>query len=212
MAIVWTCALLFSTGRPAQAQALQPNNAAIVTAIQGSVDIITTQGVMPLQPFTRIKAGDSLRLEGGALVRLLFIANGRQETWRGHGRIDINETQGLGSGLPSPETATFALAIVKQIARTPSDARIVRQRSLAMGDSLERVEETYRRMRMEAAAGDLNPELYLLSALFEMREIERVEQVLAELRMTRRGDQEVQIIVALYQKALKNLKDSGKRQ
>jgi len=168
--------------------------------------------VTPLQPFARIRSDESLRLQGGSLVRLLFLANGRQETWRGSGKVDVRETQGLGNGLPAPEIASLAVAVVRQIARTPSDLRAVRQRGLAMGNSLEKVEETYRRMRMEAVRGDLNPELYLLSALFELREIERIEQVLAELRETRRGDQEVLIIVSLYQKALKNLKDSGKRQ
>ncbi|SDI14077.1 hypothetical protein [Propionivibrio dicarboxylicus] len=211
--IVWVCALFFSAVLPvrAQNQAQEASTAAIVTAIHGSVDLVTAQGVAPLQPFARIKSDESLRLQGGALVRLLFLASGRQETWRGNGKIDIREAQGLGSGLPAPETTMLAVAVVRQIARTPSDLKFVRQRSLAMGNSLEKVEETYRRMRMEAVRGDLNPELYLLSALFEMREIDRVEQLLSELRDTRRGDQEAQIVVALYQKALKNLKDSGKR-
>lgn len=211
-AFVWTCVVLLAAALPVAAAAQEAGTAAVVTAIQGSVDIATAQGVAPLQVFARIKSGESLRLDGGGLVRILFLANGRQETWRGSGKIEIRETQGLGSGLPVPETASLAVAVVRQIARTPSDLRFVRQRSLALGTALEKVEETYRRMRMEAAQADLNPELYLLSALFEMREIDRVEQVLAELRETRRGDLEAQIVVSLYQKALKNLKESGKRQ
>ena len=213
-AIVWGWALSFFAVLPVRAEppTLESSTVAIVTAVQGGVDVVTSQGVTPLQPFARIRSDESLRLQGGALVRLLFLANGRQETWRGNGKVDIRETHGLGSGLPAPEIALLAVAVVRQIARTPSDMRAVRQRGLAMGNSLEKVEETYRRMRMETVRGDLNPELYLLSALFELREIDRIEQVLAELRETRRGDQEVQIIVSLYQKALKNLKDSGKRQ
>lgn len=214
LAIVGVWALLIVAVQPVRAelQTLEAGTAAIVTAVQGGVDVVTSQGVTPLQPFARIRSDESLRLQGGALVRLLFLANGRQETWRGNGKVDVRETQGLGSGLPAPEIASLAVAVVRQIARTPSDLRAVRQRGLAMGNSVEKVEETYRRMRMEAVRGDLNPELYLLSALFELREIDRIEQVLAELRETRRGDQEVLIIVSLYQKALKNLKDSGKRQ
>jgi hypothetical protein len=66
-------------------------------------------------------------------------------------------------------------------------------------------------MKMEAVRGDLNPELFLLSALFEIREIDRVEQLLADLRTTRPDDQEVRVVVALYQKAVRNLKEGGKR-
>ena len=84
-------------------------------------------------------------------------------------------------------------------------------RSFGAENSIDRIEDSYRKMRMEAVRGDLNPELYLLSALFEMREIERVEQVLADLRASRPSDQEARVVIALYQKAIRNLKEgSGK--
>jgi hypothetical protein len=189
---------------------------AIITALQGSVGIVSAQGAQPLQPFTRLKQGDSLMLDGStALLKLIYFKSGRQEIWHGNGRVEILENQGRGEGLSAPETSILARQVVKQIAKTPTDSRIwkgdTRLRSLGGGASVEQIEESYRRMRMEAVRGDLNPELYLLSALFEMREIERVEQVLADLRVSRPTDQEARVVIALYQKAVRNFKEVGGR-
>ncbi|MEI7614156.1 MAG: hypothetical protein WCK63_14750 [Betaproteobacteria bacterium] len=188
---------------------------AMITALQGSVALISAQGTRPLQPFSKLKQGDSLLLEGPALLKLIYFNSGRQETWRGNGTIEILGHEGKGSGLPIPDNFTLSRQTVKQIAKTPTESTIqkntMKLRSFGAENSIDRIEESYQKMRMEAVRGDLNPELYLLSALFEMREIERVEQVLADLRASRPADQEAKVVIALYQKALKNLKEgSGK--
>lgn len=208
------CASVLICSAP-HATAQNLDEAALITALQGSVSQVSQEGAKPLQAFTRLKRGDSLLMEGSALLKLIYFSSGRQEIWRGNGRIDVVDSESHAVGALYSDVIYLPIQSVKQIAKTPTDVRIqkknARHRSLGSENSIEKIEGDYRRMRMEAAAGDLNPELYLLSALFELREIERVEQVLADLRASRPGDQEARIIVALYQKALKNLKESGNK-
>ncbi|MEI7432048.1 MAG: hypothetical protein WCL27_16495 [Betaproteobacteria bacterium] len=190
---------------------------AMITALQGSVGLISQQGAKPLpvQSFSKLKQGDSLLMEDSALLKLIYLKNGRQEIWRGSGKVEILENEGKGGGSSTPEINNLSMQVVKQIAKTPSISKISQNngklRSLGVENSIERVEASYRKMRMESVHGDLNPELYLLSALFEMREIEKVEQVLADLRFSRPSDQEARVVIALYQKAIKNLKEGSNK-
>jgi hypothetical protein len=73
-----------------------------------------------------------------------------------------------------------------------------------------RIEATYRQMRIEAAADDLDPELYLLSGMFELRQLERVEEIVADIMQKRPGDPQAKLLASLYRKSLKNLRESGK--
>lgn len=186
---------------------------AMVTALQGKADLITPQGMQALQPFSRLKRGDQIALDSQAL-KVIFFESGRQEIWQGTGKIEILDTESRGLGLSHPDVKVLPGFMVRQIAKTPSTGATSRNgnsrlRSIEGGGSLERIEESYRRMRKEADQGDLNPELFLLSALFEIREIARVEQVLADLRMSHPADQEARVVISLYQKALRNMKEGG---
>jgi hypothetical protein len=59
---------------------------------------------------------------------------------------------------------------------------------------------------MRAAGGgkDLNAEIYLLSGLFELRELDRVENLINEIQVQQKGNMEAMILVSLYRKALKS--------
>jgi hypothetical protein len=60
-------------------------------------------------------------------------------------------------------------------------------------------------MRMEAVAGDLNPEMYRLSALFEMKAYDAVEAAVRDLEQSRSRDNDSKLLSTLYRKALKNV-------
>lgn len=209
--IAFASSLLVSA--PAISQ--QPIDSALITTIQGSVDLVTPQGKQPLQAFTKLKRGDLLALSR-ARVQLIYFENGRQEIWTGGGRLEVLGRESRTFGLANPEVKMLPVSMVKQIARTPapdSQGRggVVRTRAIASPEAIAKLENSYRQLRMEAVRGDLNPELYLLSGLFEMREIERVEQMLRDLQQSRPGDAEVGLVVALYQKAIRNARESRAR-
>lgn len=207
---------LFILGFVSIASAQENNDVAMITALQGSANLLTTHGVQALQPFSKLKRGDQLSLDSPAL-KLVFFDSGRQEIWHGKGKIEIQGLEGRGIDLPSPAVIIIPGFMAKQIAKTPSVDTVTpnsrtKLRSISGGGSIERIDSSYRKMRKEAVPGDLNPELFLLSALFELREIDRVEQVLSDLRATHPADQEARIVIALYQKAVKNYREGGGKQ
>lgn len=186
---------------------------AMVIFLQGGVSRVTAQGPQPMQPFVKLKHGDLLALQQDARLQIVYFEGGRQETWQGAGRLEITKVESKPFGLAPPSVKVLPAVMVKQIARTPAldsqgRAGMMRLRSVATAEDIAKIENNYKRMRMEADRNDLNPELYLLSAMFEVRELERVEQALADLQRTRPGSQEVGLLSALYQKALRNAREA----
>lgn len=188
----------------------------MVTLLQGNVSRVSPLGKQPVEAFTKLRHGDLLALDRDARVQIVYFENGRQETWQGGGRLEITKAESTAFGVAPPEVKILPSVMVRQIVKTPvldSQGRggMMRLRSVATASDVEKIEETYRRLRAEAARNDINPELYLLSSLFEIRELDRVEQALADLQQRQRGNPEVGSVVALYSKAIKNAREDKGR-
>lgn len=181
---------------------------ALVTAVTGSVSRLGANAPGALEPFARLKQGDVLLLENNAGTRLIFFASRRQESWRGEGRIEIGNIQGRGIGLPEPQVRVLPELMAGQIAKTPPmDSQLragaVRQRSIEIVEGgLTKLDSDYSRLRKDAAADDINPEIFLLAGLFEMREFGRIEQTLKDLSDSRPGNMEITVLKSLYKKAI----------
>lgn len=181
---------------------------ALVTAVTGSVSQLVGSAPRTLEPFARLRQGDVLLLEGKAGLRLIFFDSRRQESWRGDGRVEIGSVEGKGSGLPEPQASLLPERVVRQIAKTPSpDSRqrpgSSRLRSIEITEGgLAKLDSDYSRLRKEAAADDINPEIFLLSGLFEMREFGRLEQTLKDLSQSRPQSMEIAVLKSLYKKAI----------
>jgi hypothetical protein len=189
----------------------QSSEVALVTLLQGKVERVSPLGKQPVEAFTKLRHGDLLTLDRGSRVQVVYFENGRQETWGGSGRLEITKAESTAVGLPPAEVKTLPPVMVRQITKTPvldSQGRggMMRLRSVATSSDVERIEQNYRQMRTEAAPNDLNPDLYFLSAMFEIRELNRVEQALADLQQRQRGNPDLGVVVAVYNKALKNAK------
>jgi hypothetical protein len=81
---------------------------------------------------------------------------------------------------------------------------MMRLRSIAGPGDVEKIEENYKRLRAETARNDLNPELYLYSALFELREYDRLDQALAALPQQHPGNPEARATLDHYRKLLRD--------
>lgn len=187
----------------------------LITASEGIVVRVDQELRGSVPAFVKLKTGDRLSLGENARLKLVYFASARQETWAGKGVLEIGEQQGSSSGLPPPEVKILPEILARQIAKTPTldsqgRAGVVRLRSIPTPDALAKLDGDYRRLRMEAVASDLNPELFLLSGLLEMRQLERIDQVLAFLNTAHAGNPEAKVIAALYRKATRNLRESGK--
>ncbi|MFA7269112.1 MAG: hypothetical protein WC073_07200 [Sterolibacterium sp.] len=195
---------------------------ALITALQGRVWKISAESNEPsqsaqpqvMQAYVKLTQGDQLALDKDARLQLVYLDSGRLETWRGGVRLEINSTESQAFSLPDPQVRMLSSEMVRQISRMPvldaqGQAKTTKSRSIATPDALAGIENTYRRLRNETPdRSDLNPELYLLSGMFEMRELGRVEQVLSDLQRERGSEPQVKLLVSLYQRAMKNVREA----
>lgn len=186
---------------------------ALVTSVQGMVARLADAVPVAIEAFVKLKEGDRLSLEKGSRLQVVYFENGRQETWSGPGRLEMTPHEGKANGLPPPEVKTLPLVMAKQLARTPtldSQGRggVTRLRSVPGPDALTKLDTTYQELKSRAGPDDLGPEMYLLSGLFDMRELDRVERVLGDLQQERPKNAEAALLIALYKKAVKNARES----
>ena len=186
---------------------------ALVTSVQGAVARLAGVAPVALEAFVKLKDGDRLSLEKGSRLQVVYFENGRQETWSGPGRLELTPLEGKAKDLPPPEVKTLPLVMAKQLARTPtldSQGRggVTRLRSVPGPDAMAKLDSTYQDLKSRAGPDDLGPEMYLLSGLFDMRELDRVEKLLGDLQQERPKNAEAALLVALYKKAVKNARES----
>jgi hypothetical protein len=209
---VWLLALsgLFAGATLAAGPASDP---VLVIAVKGQATRQSDSGVQPLQAFIKLREGDVLTLSG-AQVQLVYVAGQRQETWQGSGKVQVGATEGKGSGLAAPQVKQLPEVLVKQMAKMPTAegqgrAGAIRLRSLPTPEAFEQIDQTYRQLRQGATADDLNPELYLLSSLFELKAYDRVEQAMADLRRDRPNDPQASALVGLYRKSVDSARNAA---
>lgn len=188
---------------------------ALVMSVQGRVLRLGDVAPMPVEAFVKLKEGDRISLEKDGRLQLVYFNNGRQETWAGPGRLELSAQEGKASGLPAAQVKLLPLVMARQLARTPaldSQGRggVTRLRAVHNPDALARLEENYQDLRTRAGRDELGPEAYLLSGLFEMRELDRVEKVLAGLQQDWPNHAEAALLISLYRKAVKNARESGR--
>ena len=199
------------------AQAAYPGgDVALVTALEGNVARVVEGARQPMQSFVKLKEGDQLTLDKDARIQLVFFESRRQESWQGAGKLEVTLMEGRGTNLPEPQVKVLPAVLVKQISKTPTldsqgRAGAVRLRAIPTPSALAKLDSDYKQLRAETTdRDDLNPELFLLSGLLEMRQLERIEQVLGELKTSHPDNVEAKVLASLYQKTLKNLRESGK--
>lgn len=208
VSFLWFAGLMLISLAWAQTEERGEERSAMITALEGKAMLLRSQQSRPLTPFERLAPSDQITLESGR-VTLLYFLSGRQESYQGSGRIEIGVEESNGIGFAPTSRRRFAPEVVKQLARSASllsqeRTSGSRMRAIATPEAIAKVESTYKRLRMEAAADDLTPEMYRLSALYEMRALDALALALKELEMLRPHHNEARLLVSLYRKALKN--------
>lgn len=188
---------------------------ALITAVEGAVTRGADKATQPVQAFVKLKEGDLLSLAGNARLQIVFFESRRQESWHGTGKIEIAAAAGRGSALAEPEVKVLPEVLVKQIAKTPAldsqgRAGVVRLRALPMPDALVKLESDYKRLREDAGKDDLNPEIFFLSSLMEMRQLERLEKALSDIEATHAANPGTPALLGLYRTALKQVREGNK--
>lgn len=189
----------------------------LVTALSGSVGLDSQEQAAPktLHAFSKLHAGDRLRLGATVRLQLVFFQSGAEQVWQGPGELQVGAqgAESLTAGLQA-QVRQLPRVLVKQLAKTPAadgqvKAGMVRLRSMPSGGTLESVEEHYAQLRQQAAAQDRNPELYLLASYFELQEYAKLQGLLQKMGKAAPTDQEVKLLQALYGRAINNAKNAA---
>lgn len=191
--------------------------AALVTALKGDVAIEDGKGgKAPLQVFIKLHAGDVLQLGDAARLQVTYFKSARQETWVGSGSLEVGTSESKAvMGRLQPQTQQLTMKFAQQLSKTPAtDSKgkvtTVRTRALAPFENIDHVRQTYQDMRAKAPANDRNPELYLLSAYFELKEYDQVRDILTRLDRDSPNDMEIKVLKSLYARAINNAKMAEK--
>jgi hypothetical protein len=186
---------------------------ALVTAVSGSVSFKEEKSnASELKPFIKLREGDRLTLQGKSRVQIVFFDGGRQETWQGVGVLEVGSASSktVKGGMQS-ESRTLPAILVKQLSKTPPPegtvkTGMIRMRSTGIAGTLESVERDYADLRKQVDATDRSPELYLLASYLELREFDRLEGVLKQLREKAPQDPQLDMLSVLYSRAISNAK------
>jgi len=159
---------------------------AMLTQVAGDVGVSGKEGARAAVPFLKVNDGDKLTLAANARVQMVYLANGRQEIWRGPGPVDIGAQEGRSASLKA-ETSQVSPIILKQLAKTPAVGQrgktgMVMLRSLDDLAAVDQLDEDYKKFRASAAADDTTPEVFLLSGLLDLGDYDRCKKVLEELK------------------------------
>jgi hypothetical protein len=186
---------------------------ALVMSVQGKVLRQADPAPQPVETFVKLNDGDQVSLAQGSKLQVVYFETGRQETWSGPGSLLLGYREGKSSGMAAPEVKQQPLVLTRQLARTPaldgqSRGGVTRLRAIQTTDAVARIEKTYQDLRVKADHDDLSPEMYLLSGLFEMRELDRVEKLLGDLQQDWPKNGEAALLISLYRKAVRNARES----
>ena len=159
---------------------------AILTHVSGRVLVDGKNGVYPAPLFAKLSSGDVLSLAGDAKVRVVYLDNGRQETWAGAAEVKIGGLEGASPG-PEPSVKQLPPMVVQQFAKAPANGErsrngLMRVRSVDVEDSLAMLDKHFDELKRGASDEDTTPEVYLLSGLIELRQYGRARALLAKLK------------------------------
>src|SRR5262245_60078546 len=177
---------------------------AMLTQVAGDVHVSGKGGARAGVPFLKVNEGDKLTLAANGRVQMVYLATGRQEIWKGAGPIDVAAQEGR-SGSLKAETSQVPPIILKQLAKTPAvgergKTAMVMLRGLDDLAAADQLDKDYAAFRASAAPDDPTPEVFLLSGLLDMGELERAKKVLEDLKAKQRAQSAYAPVVEHFSK------------
>ena len=148
---------------------------------------------LPAQAFMKIRQGDRIVLPAEASLRLVYFANGRQESWQGPASLRAG-AQGseVLSGKP-PVVSSLPGVVLQKVARIPDIVQGARLGGVVVRGGgggrpsgpvpaeVEQARGVYKNLRAQASPEDVTPELYLLSVLQEYGYVDEMAPMAEEM-------------------------------
>ncbi len=162
-------------------------------------------GLKPVQAFMKVRQGDMIHLKDNALMNLIYIANGRRETWKGPAVVEIGESQSLpGENASAVQVENVPVLVTENIGQSllPIPQTNIRHqgavtvrgvsedlhRGLKYSASEEKKKNEidkaltiYNKMKKESEKNDVMPNLFLLSVLSRYEEFGMMKKLIDEM-------------------------------
>ena len=166
--------------------------------------------------FMKLREGDRVRVPAGAQLRLVYFSGGRQESYPGPAEFTAGAQSSRVHSGAQPHVTSLPSGVPQKIAQTPELLAIakmgraggfavrggVRPRTPEQDEELRAARETYKRLRAEALADDITPELYLFSVLQEHRLYGDMKPVVSEMQRRQPANPDVELMADYVQQKL----------
>lgn len=205
-AVAWLAALFVWAPLAMAAQ-----DSAMVNYLSGDVSYSGGAGAAKAKLFMKVREGDRFTVPNGAQFGLVYFEGGRKETYTGPNVLVAGAKQStVQSGAPAQVTS-ISTGATEKIAKTPELVQMAKlgrsggvtvrgverapKLTAAQDADLRKAREDYRRMRAEAAADDITPELILYSTLHEFLLYAELKPVVDEMAKRQPGNPDVATLV-----------------
>lgn len=179
----------------------------IVTAVQGNISYTSGQDkAKPVISFMKVRAGDRLDVPQDGMVQIAYFQGGKQETWRGPAKVQLEATGGKADkDAPQPAIKQLPPVVVQNLAHSPSVIADIRNRTgmfvvraTPAPGKLKEITDTYAALRKDAEESDVTPELYLLAAYHDMKLYREFKPVLEDMLRRQPNNPEIKAIAEQY--------------
>lgn len=203
------CAGLALALAGAAAMAAEGAETGLVTQAQGAVQVAGADGkAAPVVPFAKLRAGTRVSTGEDGRFQVVYLVSGQQETWGPNSQFELGESESkpIKAG-KLPAIKQLPAAILKALTQAPAAIAnirsihgMIRVRAIFDGSKLEAAEKNYAMFRSQAADEDVTPELYLLAALSDLKQVDRMKQPLEQMLKRQPANAEIRAIHAAYLK------------
>jgi hypothetical protein len=191
-------------------------DAGLVNHLSGEVAYVSAGKNAPATPFMKLREGDRFKVAAGALVRVVYFAGGRQESFAGPAEfVAGRQASRLLSGA-APKVSALPAGVPQKIARTPELLAIakmgrtggfavrggVRPRTPQEEEELRAARATYKSLREGASADDITPELYLYAVLEDQRRYGDMQDVVSQMKRRQPGNPDVDLMADYVRRKL----------
>lgn len=202
----------------------QPPDVGLITQVTGEASYWNeseeSKAKSKVQALMKIRRGDRLELPTGTAVKLVFSAQGRQESWQGPVLLKIGDTESQGEdarGAPvQPQVKALPTKVTERLASSqlplPRSAirwpgfLVLREASpeksppkpapKTLSDQdraeLEEAKAVYADLKKQSEQNDLTADLYLLSILADFQQYREMEKRIGELLKKQPDDANLQ--------------------
>lgn len=192
---VWIAALFLAA---TSAFAQSAGDAGMINQMSGEVTYQAASGAAArATAYMKVRENDVVRVPAGAIVRVVYFANGRQEAWKGPAAFIVGAAESR-SQAGQPEVSQLPGGVPQKLAQTPEMMQIAKlgragsvtvrgiTPSTLTADQSAEVREarkTYESMKAGLASDDIMPEIYLYTVVQnysmydEMKQLVKVMQI-----------------------------------